>query len=204
MGNMRKILFLLFVFLMHLEMYSQIFEIKNEDLIIQIYLSPRSDTIYIKSVIINLSKNDIYVPAIIRLDADRIACSCPNCLILEQSGVTLIEINYSIPPDLLFISSLDTLVLCRSIKVSELFLNRMYAKDFLLFNFDYLSTGKIKDREMINNYFIKLPWVISDVSNVMKTNRTEFYSISNYDAYAINSTSIRCQMKVNFKSVLKF
>lgn len=204
MGNMRKILFLLLVLLMHLEVYSQIFEIKNEDLIIRIYLSLKSDSIYINSVVINLGKNDIYVPAIIRLEADRIACSCPNCLILEQSGVTLMEINYSIPPDLLFISSLDTLVLSRSIKVNECFLNRMYAKDFILFNFDYLSTGMIKDREMVTKYFTKLPWVISDVSNVMKTNKTEFYSVSNYDAYAINSTSIRCQMKVNFKSVLKF
>ncbi len=204
MGNMRKILFLLFVLLLHLEVYSQIFEIKNEDLIIQIYLSLKSDSIYINSVVINLGKNDIYVPAIIRLEADRIACSCPNCLILEQSGVTLMEVNYSIPPDLLFISSLDTLVLRRSIKVNECFLNRMYAKDFILFNFDYLSTGMIKDREMVTKYFTKLPWVISDVSNVMKTNKTEFYSVSNYDAYAINSTSIRCQMKVNFKSVLKF
>lgn len=204
MGNMRKILFLLFVLLLHLEVYSQIFEIKNEDLIIQIYLSLKSDSIYINSVVINLGKNDIYVPAIIRLEADRIACSCPNCLILEQSGVTLMEINYSIPPDLLFISSLDTLVLSRSIKVNECFLNRMYAKDFILFNFDYLSTGMIKDREMVTKYFTKLPWVISDVSNVMKTNKTEFYSVSNYDAYAINSTSIRCQMKVNFKSLLKF
>ena len=98
MGNMRKILFLLFVLLLHLEVYSQIFEIKNEDLIIQIYLSPKSDSIYINSVVINLGKNDIYVPAIIRLEADRIACSCPNCLILEQSGVTLMEINYSVHP----------------------------------------------------------------------------------------------------------
>jgi hypothetical protein len=163
-----KLLLLYFFICTTCSSFSQSFQFSNKELLVDFRFYKNVDTVEYTESIKNTSVYDIYIPIYLKTFLP-ITHDYTNSILIENSNVTLSEINYIITPVLHKLMPNESYTMSDKFKIP-------FNKDFIVIHLDYLPN-------MGNRFFNEL------------NQNDSVYNIK-YDCYAIHSKRIIIKMNV--------